>query len=272
LNRIIRGEDGSEGNPRTQIKSMLRAKSFRPAINDFEAGVRWLRIFAADIFLRCVEEGVLENKRKPKTINLHYRQGAQARSKQPPVPQGQMLPEQILINIAKHLVAQINMDGRAWPCSNLSLSLADSRMGSRIIAGLEVSSSVERKRKLCWRVRGKLQTNKRTRSPPEKRRRLDNGPRIQSFFAPRAQNADTPSIRSPERQGSGEQFEEDAEWTTTSPTSLTSLALHLPAITRYHILSPTPKSPPSICATTVPLSTSPTTAPPNKHRPISGHK
>src|ERR1700760_3916598 len=78
----IRGEDHSEVNPRTQIKSMLSAKSFRPSINNTEQANKWLRIFVADIYARLVEEGVVENKRRPKTITLHHRQGGQTRSKQ----------------------------------------------------------------------------------------------------------------------------------------------------------------------------------------------
>lgn len=121
---IIRGEDTSEVNPRTQIKSMLSAKSFRPSINNFEQAARWLRIFVADIFSRLVEEGVLENKRRPKSINLHHRQGGQARSRQAPIPQGRSIDETLLFDIAKNLLAQIIVDGRAWPCANLSLSVA----------------------------------------------------------------------------------------------------------------------------------------------------
>lgn len=123
LYQTIRGEDQSEVNPRTQIKSMLSAKSFRPSINTFEQGVRWLRIFVADIYSRCVEEGVLEHKRRPKTINLHHRQGGQTRSKQTPIPQGKMLTEELLFELSKNLLAQIVVDGRAWPCANLSLSV-----------------------------------------------------------------------------------------------------------------------------------------------------
>ncbi|KAF2843219.1 DNA/RNA polymerase [Patellaria atrata CBS 101060] len=123
LYNTIRGEDKSEVNPRVAIKSMLSAKSFRPSINDFPTAVRWLRIFAADIFSRCVEEGVLENRRRPKTINLHYRTGQQTRSKQSPLPMSKTLSEEMLLNSSKLLLAQIVADGRAWPCSNLSLSV-----------------------------------------------------------------------------------------------------------------------------------------------------
>ena len=120
---IIRGVDASEVNPRTQIKSMLSAKSFRPSIGTFDQAEKWLRIFTADIFARLVEEGVLTNKRRPKTINLHYRQGAQTRSRSSPIPQGRQLDEKALFDLAKHLLSQIVSEGHVWPCSNLSLSV-----------------------------------------------------------------------------------------------------------------------------------------------------
>jgi len=44
VHAVIRGEDHSEVNSRTQIKSMLSAKSFRPSINTFEQAVKWLTI------------------------------------------------------------------------------------------------------------------------------------------------------------------------------------------------------------------------------------
>ncbi|KAL9044891.1 MAG: hypothetical protein Q9214_002005 [Letrouitia sp. 1 TL-2023] len=119
----IRGNDFSEVNSRTQIKSMLSAKSFQPTINSIEKAERWLRIFVADIFSRLIEEGVLENKRRPKTINLHHRQGGQMRSRQAPIPSGKGINENMLFSIAKSLLGQIIVDGRAWPCSNLQLSV-----------------------------------------------------------------------------------------------------------------------------------------------------
>ncbi|KAK8074261.1 DNA polymerase eta subunit [Apiospora phragmitis] len=101
LYNTIRGVDTSEVNARTQIKSMLSAKSFRPVINSMDQAIRWLRIFAADIFSRLVEEGVLENKRRPKTINLHHRHGGQTRSRQNAIPQGKVLDETALFELAK---------------------------------------------------------------------------------------------------------------------------------------------------------------------------
>ncbi|KAI4931697.1 hypothetical protein J4E85_004293 [Alternaria conjuncta] len=177
---IIRGEDSSEVNPRTQIKSMLSAKSFRPAINSFEQGVRWLRIFVADIFSRCVEEGVLENKRRPKSINLHHRQGAQTRSRQAPLPQGKPLSETILFDLAKNLLAQVVVDGRAWPCSNLSLSVGgfeDGITNNKGIGGFLVRGE---------EAKAMLSSGRATiggGEPPAKRRRTKGN--IANFFGPR---------------------------------------------------------------------------------------
>ena len=138
---IIRGEDSSEVNARTQIKSMLSAKSFRPTINSSDQAVRWLRIFVADIYLRLIEEGLLENKRRPKTINLHHKQGSLMRSRQAPIPTGRSIDEALLFDIAKNILGQIVADGRAWPCSNLQLSVGgfeEGPTGNRGISGFLV--------------------------------------------------------------------------------------------------------------------------------------
>ncbi|KAI4178771.1 MAG: hypothetical protein LQ348_005541 [Seirophora lacunosa] len=138
---IIRGEDTNEVNSRTQIKSMLSAKSFRPTINSYDQAVKWLRIFVADIFARLVEEGILENKRRPKTVNLHHRQGGQMRSRQAPIPSGRPIDENVLYNIAKTLLGQVIVDGRAWPCANLQLSVGgfeEGPTGNRGIGGFLV--------------------------------------------------------------------------------------------------------------------------------------
>ncbi|KAK2075394.1 hypothetical protein P8C59_009523 [Phyllachora maydis] len=123
LYEIIRGIDTSEVNARTQIKSMLSAKSFRPSINTIEQAERWLRIFAADIFARLVEDGLLEKRRRPRTVNLHTRHGGQTRSRQAPIPQGRALDEDALVDLAKTLLHQTLAEGNLWPCANLSLSI-----------------------------------------------------------------------------------------------------------------------------------------------------
>ncbi|KAF1945716.1 DNA/RNA polymerase [Clathrospora elynae] len=207
LYSIIRGEDYSEVNPRTQIKSMLSAKSFRPAINSFEQGVRWLRIFAADIFSRCVEEGVLENKRRPKTVNLHHRQGAQTRSRQAPIPQGKPLSETILFDLAKNLLAQLVVDGRAWPCANLSLSVGgfeDGIMNNKGIGGFLVRGEEAK----AMMSTGRSSTG--GGEPPAKRRRTKGN--IANFFGLRDdKKKDFDAARSVLMKTHGESTREETE-------------------------------------------------------------
>ncbi|KAK7221554.1 hypothetical protein V2G26_009557 [Clonostachys chloroleuca] len=119
----IRGVDMSEVNSRTQIKSMLSAKSFRPSINTVDQAMKWLRIFAADIFARLVEEGVLEHKRRPKSINLHHRHAGQTYSRQASIPPGSAIDQDLVLNLAKNLLDQIISEHRVWPCANLSLTV-----------------------------------------------------------------------------------------------------------------------------------------------------
>lgn len=183
IHGIIRGNDTSEVNARTQIKSMLSAKSFRPSINNFEQGVKWLRIFIADIYARLVEEGVTENKRRPKTMNLHHRQGGQVRSKQLPISSGKKIDADMLLDLAKTLLQQVIADGRAWPCSNLSLSVggfedgvASNRgIGSFLIRGEEAKA-------LEIPSRSNTTTPTLEDHRPEKRRRLNDDSGIGHFF------------------------------------------------------------------------------------------
>jgi DNA polymerase eta len=199
LYNTIRGEDSSEVNVRTQIKSMLSAKSFRPSINNFEQGARWLRIFAADIFSRCVEEGVLENKRRPKVITLHHRQGAQTRSRQSPIPQGKPLTEQMLFELAKNLLAQVVVDGRAWPCGNLSLSVGgfeDGVTGNRGIGGFLVRG--DEAKALMDKESVDDLSRQSSEQPPNKRRRVETTTKLNQFFT-----------RDESRDSGAEQYETD---------------------------------------------------------------
>ncbi|KAG6008815.1 hypothetical protein E4U21_003844 [Claviceps maximensis] len=137
LHNTIRGIDVSEVNSRTQIKSMLSAKSFRPSINTEEQAVKWLRIFVGDIFSRLVEEGVLDNKRRPRSINLHHRHAGQTRSRQGPIPTGKAINEDFLFQSAKELLGQIVSEGNVWPCANLSLSVGGFEDGVKGNMGID---------------------------------------------------------------------------------------------------------------------------------------
>lgn len=182
VHHAIRGIDLSEVNSRTQIKSMLSAKSFRPSINTFEQAVRWLRIFVSDIYFRLVEEGVLENKRRPKTINLHHRHGGQTRSRQGPIPQGKPIDQAMLLDLAKNLLSQVVAEGRVWPCSNLSLSVGgfeDGVSGNKGIGAFLVKGDEARAMRSTTR-----ESDTTLPGRAEKRQRVDDSGRsIQSFFS-----------------------------------------------------------------------------------------
>lgn len=200
LYQTIRGEDYSEVNSRTQIKSMLSAKSFRPSINTMDQATKWLRIFVADIYSRLVEEGVLENKRRPKTITLHHRQGDQSRAKQAPIPQGRQIEEQCLFQLASDLMAQVVVDGRAWPCGNLSLSVGgfeDGVSGNQGIGGFLVRGEEAKN----------LQPLNQSRPPsadvfephlsrPTKRRRVETR-QINNFFSKQPESSKDESESEP---------------------------------------------------------------------------
>lgn len=181
LHNTIRGIDYSEVNPRTQIKSMLSAKSFRPSVTSTDQAKRWLRIFSGDIFSRLVEEGVLENIRRPKTIHLSARWGGSARSKQISIPQGKPIDEGMLVGLANDLLAQILAEGAIWPCHNLSLSVGGFQEGVKnnmgisnfLVTGDDAVS-----------LRAQQQDGSRPPSPerPTKRAKT-GGPSIQSFFS-----------------------------------------------------------------------------------------
>ncbi|WEW55990.1 N-acetyltransferase eso1 [Emydomyces testavorans] len=124
LYELIRGNDYSEVNPRTQIKSMLSTKSFRPGIKSLEQAEKWLRIFVAEICGRLVEEGVLEHKRRPKILAIHHRYSGQTKSRQVPIPTAMTIDEDSLFSLARHLLKQVVSEGHMWPCINLSLTVS----------------------------------------------------------------------------------------------------------------------------------------------------
>ena len=132
-----------------------------------------------------MEEGVVENKRRPKTINLHHRQGSQTRSKQAPVPQGKTVSEDVLFELAKNLMAQVIVDGRAWPCANLSLSVGgfeDGPSGNRGIGGFLVKGEEARALQNNI-VTDEGESTSLAAVRPSKKRRLDEGnSRINAFF------------------------------------------------------------------------------------------
>lgn len=209
LYNTIRGIDHSEVNPRTQIKSMLSAKSFRPSINKTEQAHKWLRIFVADIFARLVEEGVLENKRRPKTIHLSLRHGGQSRSRQGPIVQGRPIDETILLDLAKDLFAQILSEaGSVWPCYNLSLSVGGFEEGIKNNMG--IGAFLLKGDEAATLRSQQQQHDSRPASPerPSKRQKAEDSG-IQRFFAKHGTPDERRDDATPDR-------EEDAENDTAS--------------------------------------------------------
>jgi DNA polymerase eta len=201
----IRGIDSSEVNSRTQIKSMLSAKSFRPTIDSPEQANKWLRIFAADIFARLVEEGVLENKRRPRTINLHHRHGGQVKSRGSPIPQGRPIDETSLFELARNLLGQIILEGRVWPCANLSLSVSGFEEG--VTGNMGIGAFLVKGEAARALRQQEVDDPARPGAPEDrrpKRQRTDGGGGgggIERFLMRHASSDDTPS--SPD-QGTGE--------------------------------------------------------------------
>lgn len=238
----IRGEDHSEVNPRTAIKSMLSAKSFRPSINSFEVACKWLRIFVADIFSRLVEEGVLENKRRPKTMNLHHRQGAQTRSKQVPIPLGKTITEEALFELAKNLLAQVIVDGRAWPCANLSLSVGgfeDGVTGNRGIGSFLVRGEEAKALQAVTLSRNEsIEERPSETPPPSKRRKVIGG--ITTFFGaqtgPDTHNDDVQA----EASRHNSEADDDAELHVEASESRDEASFDLPPSTQAPASTPPP--------------------------------
>ncbi|KAK3996312.1 N-acetyltransferase eso1 [Cladorrhinum sp. PSN332] len=184
----LRGIDTSEVSSGTQIKSMLSAKSFRPSISTIEQAIKWLRIFAADIFSRLVEEGVLENKRRPRTMNLHHRHENQTRSRSCPIPQGRPLDERSLFEIAKTLLNQIVSDKDVWPCVTLSLSVAGFEEGVSGNMGIDaflLKGDEARALKEESRINVGEESRKEMQPPTAKRRRMDSAGGIERFLTKR---------------------------------------------------------------------------------------
>ncbi|CUS09821.1 unnamed protein product [Tuber aestivum] len=137
---VIRGIDRSEVNPRTLIKSMLSAKSFRPYIATPDAASKWLTVFISDIYSRMEEEGVMEGKRRPKTMTLSYRgSGGAGKGRSVPIRE---VTKPALTTVAQNLLRGVVDDARAWPCAMLSLAVSgfeEREVGNVGIRGFLVS-------------------------------------------------------------------------------------------------------------------------------------
>ncbi|PSS03286.1 sister chromatid cohesion protein Eso1 [Coniella lustricola] len=189
LYNTIRGIDHSDVNSRVHIKSMLSAKSFRPSINSIDQAYKWLRIFVGDIYSRLVEEGVLENKRRPRTINLHHRHGGQTKSRQNPIPQGRPIDQTTLFDLAKNLMNQIVLEGQVWPCANLSLSVGGFDEGVTGNMGISAFLLHGEEAQALKRSSREVTAEPPLVHPPGKQSKLEKRLGIQQFFSARTERS-----------------------------------------------------------------------------------
>lgn len=175
---VIRGIDRSDVNPRTQIKSMLSAKSFRPTIITSDQAHRWLIILVSDISSRLEEEGVIEGMRRPKTMAMSHRPlGGSGKTRSVPIPLGRPLTKDVLMTLARGLLKGAESEGKAYPCSGLSLQVGgfeEREVGNMGIAGFLVRGEQARAA-----AKGRV-GNQQEEGGVVKRRRVDEG--IGRFF------------------------------------------------------------------------------------------
>jgi DNA polymerase eta len=136
---VIRGIEYSEVTDRTQLKSVLSAKTFMVSLRDISQAEKWLYIFAADIMGRLDDLG---GDRRPKTVAVHLQVNgprAPTRSKQGPIPLGATLNTDLLLKLSRDLLLALEKEGSPWPLVTLSVSvndLVDVERGSRAVDSL----------------------------------------------------------------------------------------------------------------------------------------
>jgi DNA polymerase eta len=136
---VIRGIEYSEVTDRTQLKSVLSAKTFMVSLRDISQAEKWLYIFAADIMGRLEDLG---GDRRPKTVAVHLQVNgprAPTRSKQGPIPLGAKLDTDLLLKLSRDLLLALEREGSPWPLVTLSVSvndLVETERGSRAVDSL----------------------------------------------------------------------------------------------------------------------------------------
>lgn len=130
LFNVIRGHETSEVIERTDLQSMLTAKTFTPAVRDENQATKWLRIFAADLIGRINDlDEETGHPRRPLTVALHHHikgRFGPTRSKQTSLSAAADFSEESLLQTAMGLLRQISTEGLpTWPCEALSMSVSN---------------------------------------------------------------------------------------------------------------------------------------------------
>lgn len=109
---IVRGIDKTEVEPKTQVKSMMSSKNFRPSISSWEEGIHWLKILSTDLLARLNEARTITPGIWPKTIVIHKRDGNYASTaKQIAFPFTHKLDRLYIFNLAQRLLQEFVVRG-----------------------------------------------------------------------------------------------------------------------------------------------------------------
>ncbi|KAF8248106.1 DNA/RNA polymerase [Wilcoxina mikolae CBS 423.85] len=122
---VIRGIERSPVTPQMSIKSMLSAKSFRDRLpSSISDAQLWLKVFVSDIWSRLEDEGVMEGRRRPKTMTISFTNKAMSRNRQTRIPSAGKIEPDLLLKVAEGLLRQVAGEGGGvWPCIRMSLQV-----------------------------------------------------------------------------------------------------------------------------------------------------
>lgn len=223
---IIRGIDKSPLTPRSAIKSMLSAKSFRaPSLpQNLTQALPWLQVFCADIFARIEDESdPVPRRPKGMTLNFTSKSGI-SRGRQAPVPAGGTLDKEVLFRTAEMLLKHhIGAEGpNMWPLIRLTMNVSGFEekepgnvdIGAFLVRGQQAVELRERQAERTERTDRGLPQSSYTRDG--RRRVVDPG--IARFFGagagaatPKETETDTEVEESPPLQ--------EADGAAASPTA-----------------------------------------------------
>lgn len=143
---VIRGNEFSEVTSRTQLKSVLSAKTFMTSLHNIAQAEKWLYIFAADIIGRLEDLG----GRRPKTVAVHLQVNgprAPMRSKQGPIPSGARLDVENLLKLSRDLLLALEREGTTWPLITLSVSVSDLQDVERASRSIDVLLAAQQRQR-----------------------------------------------------------------------------------------------------------------------------
>ncbi|KAF9873942.1 sister chromatid cohesion protein [Colletotrichum karsti] len=131
--KAIRGIEHGPVRPRSEVQSLLAAKTFVPKAEGLQQASKWLRIFAADLESRLHDLDLdSEIPRRPRTIAVHHHINGRfgpTRSKQAPIPGKVEINQETIFNMLYGLLKDLTEHGESWPCLGISVSMSNLESG-----------------------------------------------------------------------------------------------------------------------------------------------